>query len=112
MRTEKHYWISLVVIAVISSQRSAQAQLQNTTKNQGNETVQGIQTFKTENITKLFDISSNSPKIIFEFILANSMKNFIPYSHVNKNCVRDGLHYITGLNNQTRWAVQSELNMK
>jgi len=49
----------------------------------------------------------NSQKLIGD-IISNIMKDFLPLSHVNKHCVRDGQKFMDGLNNQTLWAVQSK----
>lgn len=109
MRSEK-FWITLSVIAAISSQNLAQAQFQNTSEHQKNDKLQKIKSQDAKNITEFLSYASNMKKsqVLFEIILADSMKNFIPSSSTNKKCVRDGLQYQIGLNNQTRWAIQSK----
>lgn len=110
MWSEKHC-LTLALIAAISIHRtSAQAQFQNTDEYRENETVQTTQEDDTESITDFISntYDMHSTQIWFEIDLANSMKNFVPFSIARKNCVRDGLRYKSALNNHEPWAVQSE----
>lgn len=105
----ENLWI-LLAIAAITNQILAQDQSENTDKYQENKSIENKWPYNLENITKFLINASNmnSSQILFEDMLANSMRNFIPFSYVNKNCIRDGLQYIAGLNNQSRWAIQSK----
>lgn len=102
----EHFWISLTIIVIITNQSSSQYQLGNACEHQKNDTIQDdlANTLKClQNVSYL-----NASQISFESMLADSMKNFLPLSIENKNCIRDGYHYMTGLQNQSRWAIQSK----
>lgn len=99
--------ISLTIIVVITIQSSAEGQLGNSNEYQENDTIQN----SVGNILEFLSNASNiinSPQISFENMLANNMKNFIPYSNENENCKQDGLRYMTGLQDQSSWAIQSK----
>lgn len=102
----EHLWISFSLIAVIVNRSSTQVQLENTDEYQENDPVQN----DLGNMSIYLDYGSvmNSSNILFEDMLANSMKNFLPFSYENENCTRDGLQYVTGLQDQSGWAIRSK----
>lgn len=104
----KNVWITVIVINILLSSRVCQTQFQNIseliTKNKEKNTTQN---------TYITHFSYNGSKlnshIFFGDILANSLKDFVPFSNVNKKCTKDGQYFVKEFNNQTIWAVQSKL---
>ncbi|XP_025190645.1 nose resistant to fluoxetine protein 6-like [Melanaphis sacchari] len=105
-------WIALIAIAIITNNSVSHAQSQNTSEfnitHPENDKVQReYKTLNTKNITKVIDNGNKiNTQTIFGDIIANSMKNFLPFSNVNENCTKDGQHFVNNLNNQTLWAVK------
>jgi len=112
----EYIWTTLTAVAVITSNSVSYAQSQNTseskiTRHLGNDIVHNEHDIlNTRNITQIIDNGNKTnTQTLFGDIIANSMKNFIPFSNVNENCTKDGQHFVNDLNNQTPWAVKSEL---
>jgi len=111
----EYVWIALTAIAVISNNSVSHAQSQNTSESTvihlNNEQVKKEYVL-TPNTEKISRVINNGNKIntqtLFGDIIANSMKNFLPFSNVNENCTRDGQQFKNALNNQTLWAVKSK----
>lgn len=109
-----YIWITLTAIAVISNINVSHAQIQNTNKSQishlENEKVRKEHDISnTENITQIINNGNKiNTETLFGDVIANSMKNFLPFSNVNENCTRDGQLFVNGLNNQALWAVKSK----
>lgn len=92
-------WLSTILItitlkAVISNNIEHESSIQNALKIQHNNTYQ----------------NQINLQMLFGDIIANSMRQFLPFSNDNYNCTRDGLLFMEGLNNQSIWSIQSELH--
>jgi len=112
----EYIWITLTAIVVITNNSVSHAQSHNAseskiTRHLGNYVVQKDHddTLNTKNITPIIDNENTiNTQTLFGDIIANSMKNFLPFSNANDNCTKDGQHYVNDLNNQTLWAVKSK----
>ncbi|KAE9539481.1 hypothetical protein AGLY_004733 [Aphis glycines] len=109
----EYIWTTLTAVAVITSNSVSHAQSQNTseskiTRHLGNDIVHNEHDIlNTRNITQIIDNGNKiNTQTLFGDIIANSMKNFIPFSNVNEKCTKDGQHFVNDLNNQTLWAVK------
>lgn len=110
-------WITIATIVAISINNALQAQFQNSSEPESEhlkvETIKKKQEVinHTDNNTQLninYGGKTNLRNVLFGDIIANSMKQILPYSLVNMNCTRDGQQFFMGLNNHTKWAVQSK----
>lgn len=102
-------WITIATIIIaISSSCTCQIEFQNNNTN-GKVQTASYNKQNTKNSTNVLNNNNvfNS-QVLLGDIIANTMKRFLPFSNVNKNCTRDGRQYMIGLNNQIIWAVQSK----
>jgi len=108
----KKIWITIIVINILLSSRVCQTQFQNITES----FTKNKEKNATQNAEYITNFSYNSSilnsHIFFGDILANSLKDFVPFSDVNKKCTKDGQHFVKEFNNQTIWAVQSKLILR
>lgn len=91
----KYIWITIAVVTAISNNVLSQHRDKN-----------------EHDTRKIEKVINNSRKInsqmVFGDIIADSIRDVELFSNVNKNCSRDGQQFMTSLNNQSRWAIQSK----
>lgn len=95
----KNTWITIMAILVISSNIACQNESQSIIENK---------IVQNNSIVVNKNNKNNSRKLIGD-IISNIMKDFVPHSDIDKHCTKDGQTFIDDLNNQTLWAVRSEL---
>lgn len=114
----RNVWLILTITAIISINSNSQVQSKSISESKIKDQIErkieiGSRVRNMENITsttlkalKYDGIEIDS--LWFGDIMANSVRNFLPFSYVNKKCTSDGKLFADNLKNQTQWAVQSK----
>jgi len=106
MWTEKN-WIMLAAIGMMTNRVICESLLFKTSENNvQNHDINTIHSegFRIQNRT----ISKLNSYLYFGDIMANALKDFVPFSYVNEKCTRDGQLFVMEFNNQSQWAVKCE----
>lgn len=94
----KHIWITITAIAALLSKTTGYDRIQIYSepkiKSQDQEVDQKQNELKIMGDTSLHTNNGdkNSSQVFIGDMLADSLRNFIPFSNVNEKCTRDGQH--------------------